>query len=282
MTDLMMPLSDPGTFELGRRLEAYAERRLSPAAEGSAAMRAAIMAAAANRPALARRRPATMRRAASALLAATLAVGPAAGSVFAARAGGPLYGMRIWAEALTLPASGIARIEAEVGRLDARLDEARAARQAGDLGAVEAALRAYADITLEAAAGVADDRAAAVALAADLADAAADVDALADGLPATVHATITHDVASGQATASEHATDPSTGLDHRTPPGASGNGAAGNGAAGNANGHANGVGGGAPRSKGHAGGKGHPGSTPDPDPSAKPDKTANPHKPVKP
>jgi hypothetical protein len=57
--------------------------------------------------------------------------------------GQPFYGLRLAAEELTLPASGAARLDSQLSRLDERLAEARQAAQAGDAGAVAAALEAY-------------------------------------------------------------------------------------------------------------------------------------------
>jgi hypothetical protein len=114
-------------------------------------MRAQVMAAAAEiaaRPTV-MRRPA-WRRPVAALLAACLTLALAAGAVAAARPGGPLYGTRIWAEALTLPSSAAERATAEVQRLQERLAEAAAATAAGDTNAANAALAAYNAIVGEA------------------------------------------------------------------------------------------------------------------------------------
>jgi hypothetical protein len=85
-------------------------------------------------------------RAAAALLAATLTLGLAAGSVAAARAGGPLYGARLTVEAVLLPSGGDARAEAQVSRLEERLAEVGAALASSDSNAASAALDAYASI----------------------------------------------------------------------------------------------------------------------------------------
>lgn len=83
------------------------------------------------------------RRAAVALLAAALAVGAIAGAAAASEPGGPLYGLRLWVETVTLPADASARADAEISRLEARLSEATGAAEHGNGGALQAALQAY-------------------------------------------------------------------------------------------------------------------------------------------
>ena len=97
------------------------------------------------------------RRPAAALLAASLTLALAVGSVAAARPGGPLYGARIWAETLTLPSAAADRAAAEVRRLNDRLSEAAEAAAAGDTNAADAALAAYNAILAEAMAGTNGD-----------------------------------------------------------------------------------------------------------------------------
>ncbi len=156
--------------ELTRRLEAYAEARLSPDLSTTTRMRAEVMAAALGGAEAARadadpvptvgmmvrvdreRRPA-WRRPMALLLAAGLAVALSVSSVAAAQPGGPLYGTRIWAETLTLPSTANERAQAELRRLDARLAEAAAATAAGDTNAANAALEAYGAIVTEATVG---------------------------------------------------------------------------------------------------------------------------------
>lgn len=72
--------------------------------------------------------------------------------------------MRIWAEALTLPTEADARAQAELQRLEDRLAEAAAASAAGDTGAANAALEAYAAIVNEATEGAGNDVSAAATL----------------------------------------------------------------------------------------------------------------------
>ena len=57
--------------------------------------------------------------------------------------GQPFYGLRLAAEELTLPAPGVARVQSQLARLEARLAEMQQGIQAGDAGAVVAALAAY-------------------------------------------------------------------------------------------------------------------------------------------
>jgi len=143
--------------ELGSLLDAYAGDRLrsDPAAVGR--VRARVMAEAHRRPAAgaealptlaAVSRPrAVLRifRVPAAAAAALLLVGllAAGGAIAGSAPGGPLYGVRLWAEELTLPSDAAARAEAELARLEARLAEAREAAAAGNGGAVTAALEAY-------------------------------------------------------------------------------------------------------------------------------------------
>jgi hypothetical protein len=165
MDDAMIDLM-AGDTELRRRLEAYAGSRLSPDPVVASRMRARVLAVAHRQAAEARgdaalaivpadgELPGTLpaarragrtqwRRAAAVLLAASLGLTLIAGTALAARPGGPLYGTRIWVETLTLPSDPSARAIAELERMDHRLQEAIAARQAGDPGAATAALAAY-------------------------------------------------------------------------------------------------------------------------------------------
>jgi hypothetical protein len=93
------------------------------------------------------------RRPALALVAAGLLLAVSLGTVVASAAGGPLYEARISAEALFLPGTPDDRAAAQVARLDARLAEASGAMARGDTGAADQALRAYARIATEGAAG---------------------------------------------------------------------------------------------------------------------------------
>jgi hypothetical protein len=173
-----------GDMLLGRRLEAYAELRLSPDLATSARLRARVLAVAHRRAALSRadagltilsrpepttvggpfsaqaRAQAQARRAArprrrlprvgAAVLAASFAVSLAVAGVAAARPGGPLYETRLWAETLQLPTDPSARAVAELDRLKARLLEIGEASRAGDSAGAMAALQAYQSIVDEA------------------------------------------------------------------------------------------------------------------------------------
>jgi len=179
-----MQHQDPEDDELTRRLEAYAEARLSPELSASIRMRTRVMAAAHRQAALARAdadraaaesaiaaqaqvdrtRRSHWRRPLTALLAAGLTLGVGVGSVAAAQAGGPLYDVRIWAETLTLPSEADARAQAQLQRLQDRLAEAAAATAAGDTNAANAALEAYAAILNDATEGAGNDVSAAATL----------------------------------------------------------------------------------------------------------------------
>ncbi|MEX1170153.1 MAG: DUF5667 domain-containing protein [Chloroflexota bacterium] len=181
--DFMQHL-DPKDDELARRLEAYAEARLSPEPSATIRMRARVMAAAHRQAALARAdadraaaavaiaaqakggrtRRSAWRRPMTALLAAGLTLAVGVGSVAAAQAGGPLYGVRVWTETLTLPSEADARAHAELQRLQDRLSEAAAATATGDTNAANAALEAYGAIVNEATEDAGNDVSAAATL----------------------------------------------------------------------------------------------------------------------
>jgi hypothetical protein len=169
MIDLMA-----GDARLRRRLEAYAEARLSPDRSTSSRLRARVLAHAHRRADLARAdaaltvvsavpgsgpAPAQHRAThrwgpvgrlvlAASIAALTLAL--VGGGTVAARAGGPLYDVRVWVESVTLPSEPSARAVAELARLAERLREADAALAAGDARAAAAALGAYERIMEEA------------------------------------------------------------------------------------------------------------------------------------
>jgi hypothetical protein len=183
MDDEMIDLI-AGDAQLRRRLEAYAESRLSPDIVTSSRIRARVLAVAHRHADLARADAAltivsettphartSVRaghrwgRALVGLLAASLVLGATAGSVFAARPGGPLYEPRLWLETLTLPTDPSQRALAELERLQHRLDEAADALRSGDIAGVAAALTAYErimDQASSAAIAAQDDVAAAV------------------------------------------------------------------------------------------------------------------------
>lgn len=155
--------------EIERRLDAFARARLSPDREVVARTRARIMRearlqfeasriAAHMTPALAiAPHRSIARRLAMPILAATVWLGIAVGSISAATAGGPLYPARMWVESATLPADGTSRASAEISRLNDRLGEAVAGAARGDATAVEAALDAYRQIADEAIAATSGD-----------------------------------------------------------------------------------------------------------------------------
>ncbi len=170
MDDQMIDLV-AGDARLRRRLEAYADVRLTPGLVTSSRMRARVLAVAHRQADLARadaaltvvhgrgitgstpvadrlaRRTrstgARLRRPLAAMLAAALVVGGAAGTALAAQAGGALYEPRVWIETLTLPSDPSERAVAELARLEARLGEADAATRNGDAAGAAAALAAY-------------------------------------------------------------------------------------------------------------------------------------------
>jgi Domain of unknown function (DUF5667) len=156
--------------ELARRLEAYARVRLSPSPAAVARMRSGVMSAvagaAASGPIAETMRPAEVREgriirfrqmrfapprtAIAALLAATLSLLLISGAAFASTPGGPLYGVRMWVESVALPSEPDARADAELNRLEARMDEVLLAAGAGNGSGVNAALAAYDQILTDA------------------------------------------------------------------------------------------------------------------------------------
>lgn len=167
-----MYVSTGADFELEQRLDRFAMVRLSPDAAAVARMRARVMrearlsfaASAEVRLAHAslgvareRRRRILFRRAAGLMAAAALSLGLVAGALAASQPGAPLYDLRVSLEALALPADAEERAEAEVVRLETRLNEILAAARGGDPVAVRAALHAYVTIADEAVAAAAAD-----------------------------------------------------------------------------------------------------------------------------
>jgi hypothetical protein len=177
MFDDTMDPNDSGLLEITRRLEAYADLRLSPSAAASVTMRTSVMSAAHRRAALMaadRAREAAVARTiavgvddrqtshrlyrpAAAFMAASLAIAMLAGTVYGAKAGGPFYAARLWVEAANLPAGLVPRAQAESVRLDRRMAEIQQASADRDAPATEAALGAYSVIVAEAVEGAAGD-----------------------------------------------------------------------------------------------------------------------------
>lgn len=172
--DELMQASMAGDLEIEQRLDAFAKVRLSPTERASARMRARLMrearlamaaptwsaTATASIDVRRHRRGGLMRRGAGLLLAAGLTLAVAGGAMAASQAGGPLYPTRMWLESVTLPADGAARTDADIGRLDSRMEEVIAAARRGDRAAVAAALLAYQEIADEALIAAGGDEAA--------------------------------------------------------------------------------------------------------------------------
>lgn len=185
----------PGDRELERRLEAFADLRLTPSGSATTQAKMQVMAVAHRRAALieadratgtfaaaGRRTPGTTiafgrtapvvagtwtrpwLRPLGALTVAVMTLGLLAGTAAAARPGGPLYAALLDVERLTLPFDSTARAVAETRRLDIRLGEAKEAAQAGDQPAAVAALEAYSTIVVQAASEVDGDLGAARAI----------------------------------------------------------------------------------------------------------------------
>ena len=200
---------DPGAYEVIRRLEAYADLRLSPSAAAATRMRANIVeaafrrgpeatwAAGATQP-VARSaglaRPRTRRndwqRPLGAVFAGCLTLGLLAGAAIAGRPGGLLYEARLWTETANLPADKVARTDAEVARLDTRMSEAQQAATAGDDSATQAALAAYATILVEAANTAIGDPTATAAIQASVTRHVEALTAMAETVPARTRAAV--------------------------------------------------------------------------------------------
>jgi hypothetical protein len=138
--DEMDRTAGPGDDQLERRLAAFAEARLTPSDDAVARIRATVVAPA-RVP-----RTGTWRRPLAAVSAAALVVAILVGIGFSTSPGGPLYDARLWFESANLSSRPVARAEAEVARLQRRIDEARDASNGGDPSAAAAALRAYSTI----------------------------------------------------------------------------------------------------------------------------------------
>jgi uncharacterized membrane protein YgcG len=161
MSDEMIDLM-AGEARLRRRLEAYAEFRLSPDLGTTSRMRARVLAHAHRQADLVRAdaaltivRPGLemgaatasrrgLRRTVISLLAAAALVAAMVGGAAAASVpGAALYEARLWVEDMTLPTDPSARAIAELDRLTRRLAEAETAAHAGDHRGAAAALAAY-------------------------------------------------------------------------------------------------------------------------------------------
>ena len=280
----------PADREMYRRLDAFAQVRLTPDATAMARIRTALMGQALaladarsaalttppplpvalpERPAIAF--PRQQRRAAAVVLAACLVVGIGAGSVAASQAGGPLYGPRMWIEAATLPSDPMARANAQIGRLDARLQEVRVASGSGNAGAVEAALEAYAIIMADLEAQTFANGAVAVAVEDDMARRQVVLMGLLDEVPAQAQDAIQHALQQGRNAVDVNGVDPHPG-DPRRPNADGQGGSQGAGGHGGGNqGQGPGTGQGAGQDQGDGQGSG-PNREPTPDRTPKPTK----------
>lgn len=212
---------------LRRRLEAFADVRLSPDLSASSRLRARVMAVAHRHASQARAdaaltllpppagaslaqraddlgvaaraarrasspRHGRRRRAAGVVLAAWLAATVVVGGVHAARPGGPMYQTRLWAETVGLPGDPSSRALAELDRLQERLREIGEASRSADSAGLVAALTAYATIVEEASAFaiLADDEVAAAVLEMGVARNVEVLRALAARVPATAGSAI--------------------------------------------------------------------------------------------
>jgi hypothetical protein len=146
--------ADGADDALVQRLEAVALNQVPDVAQRVARRREALLAeylrAAGQRAARTSFRP---MRLAPALAGAVLLIVLTAGGLAASGPGLPLYGLRLAAEEVFLPAGGAERLAAQLDRLDRRLDEAFRASDTGDATAAASALHAYERIATELQAG---------------------------------------------------------------------------------------------------------------------------------
>ena len=219
MFDHTIDLTEPGTAEAMRRLEAYVDLRLSPSVTATTRMRMNVMNAAHRRTALlagdaaaasvssaavplalpadpTRSRRNAWRRTGTALLAASMTLGIVVGTASAAKAGGPLYNARLFVEMAVLPADPMARAQAELARLEERLLEIERASIDGDSGAVQAALAAYSAIVDEAEQASDNDAAASAAIGATVARHVGVLSGLIGSVPESARAALEHALAS--------------------------------------------------------------------------------------
>ena len=157
MVDEEMERRHLGDDELERLLERYAAERLAPSPAAAARLRASLLVQAETRGNARRRTWLTARRSFALLAAAAIVATLTGGAVATSGPGGPLYPARLWVETVTLPAEPGARTDAELTRLQVRLDEAAAAASSGNGAAVSAAIEAYGGIIDEALAAAGDD-----------------------------------------------------------------------------------------------------------------------------
>ena len=280
----------PADLEIYRRLDAFATMRLAPDAAAMARIRTSLMGQAlaladarsaalsspapfpvaiTARPSVAFPRP--QRRAAAAVLAACLVVGVGAGSVAASQAGGPLYGPRMWIEAATLPSDPMARANAQLGRLDARIQEVRIASGNGNAGAAKAALEAYAVIVADLDAQATTNSAVAASVEDGMARRQVVLIGLMDEVPTQAQDAIQHALQQG-ANAIDGSDEPHPGNPAQGGGGQGGQGQGGSG--GGQDGSGQGVSG--------SGGQGNqPEPAVQPEPEPEPDLTPRPTKPPK-
>jgi hypothetical protein len=147
-------LGDDGLEQL---LERYAVERLALSPAATARLRAHLLEQAAARSGAPQRPWRTLRRSFALLAAAAIVATLTGGAVATSGPGGPLYPARLWVETVTLPGEPGARTDAELTRLQVRLDEAAAAASSGNGAALSAAIEAYGVIVDEALAAAGDD-----------------------------------------------------------------------------------------------------------------------------
>jgi hypothetical protein len=198
-------------------------------------------------------------------------VGIGAGSVAASQAGGPLYGPRMWIEEATLPSDPMARANAQIARLDARLQEVRVASGSGNAGAAEAALEAYAVIVEDLDAQAAANSAVAASVEDDMARRQMVLMGLLDEVPAQAQDAIQHALTQGANAIDGNGVDPHPGDPRRPDASDQGGSQGGGGQGGGGQGQGPDAGAGAGQGAGADQGSG-PASEPTPDRTPKPTK----------
>ena len=177
----------------------------------------------------------------------------------------------MWIEEATLPSDPMARANAQIARLDARLQEVRVASGSGNAGAAEAALEAYAVIMADLDAQAAANGAVAAMVDDDMARRQIVLMGLLDEVPAQAQDAIQHALQQGANAIDGNGVDPHPGDPRRPGAGGQDGSQGGGGQGGGSQGQGPGTGQGAGQEQGAGQGSG-PNREPTPDRTPKPTK----------
>jgi hypothetical protein len=182
----------------------------------------------------------------------------------------------MWIEAATLPSDPMTRANAQLGRLDARLQEVRVASASGNAGAAEAALEAYAVIMADLEAQAFANSAVAASVEDDMARRQVVLMGLLDDVPAQAQDAIQHALLQGaNAIDVKNSVDPHPGDPRRPDAGGQGGSQVGAGQGGGSQGQNPATGQGTGQDQGAEQGSGQgsgPNDEPTPTPTPKPTK----------